>query len=367
MASQNYYFDLNVSQDASSDDIKRAYRRLAMEHHPDKGGCADQFKMINEAYSVLSDVNKRHAYDVCGQLADQEWKVTIQNMEDIDDLMKDMTDAMFTHLEKELDFNYHIETNNTNSLQQPLSFEAQVSLTDIYHGCKKRVEYNIDEPCSSCTMRFANRSAFVKCDSCRGHGKCTYNIFLSVKCDVCGGTGNVANPIIDEYDHCIHCNGSRIIPSLKHTTLHIPRGVRNGHRFVLKGKGSYDGISLKYLDIVVVVIHSLPDGMWVTPDGDLNVPLNVTAIELICGFDKQLCLEKELNIMISSRGFIDPQVPHVVAKKGLPKYGTGVHGDLHVHLNVSYPKSFAKLSPIVAKLYKVKPLNPPTGDCVMLL
>jgi len=382
----DYYAVLGVSHDATQEDVKRAYRRQAMEHHPDKGGDANKFKDVNEAYSVLSDEAKRYEYDVCGQLADQSWKVTIQNMEDIEDIMREvMTEAMFTRVHQDDLFMQSpsakavgaaAAASNACEPTAPLILEVYVTLKDIFDGCKKRVEYEVDDVCPSCHARTEASNDMVRCASCRGKGTCVYNLFMTVKCIACHGTGSVRNPIKD-VGRCLQCADRRVANVKKHTTLHIPRGVRDGHRFVLRGKGDFDPVTKQHCDAIVVTRYALPKNVRVDASGDLHASLTVDFVELVCGFDKPLFADSDSEsnsdidgrqVVISSRGYVDPTTPHVVPGRGFPRYGSTEYGDLHLDIVVTYPPAatMTRLRPVFAKLFKVAELDAPSPSSIIL-
>ena len=353
-AAANHYDTLGLKHDASTDDVKRAYRRLAMEHHPDKGGTASKFNEINEAYAVLSDAAKRSEYDMIKAMlvgipgrafVDLQSRAFV-DLQDVDDIMREVTEIMFTHVCHE-----EAEAAGTTSASAPKdaqSFEVGVSLDDLMHGVKKRVQYDIDDACTHC--RFKSRDV-VRCTNCRGRGFCTYNLFLSTQCPTCDGQGVCATA---DASACVHCDGAGTITTTKHTSLHIPKGVRNGHRFVLKGKGSYDVDTCCFRDIIVVIRHDLPTGsVFNDSEAALHVDVEVSLVELVCGFDRELYGLATL----ASRGFVDPNKAIVLSGKGLPKYGSasgGERGNLVLHLKVVYPaaKTMARLAPIFAKLFK---------------
>lgn len=340
----NHYEILGLKHDATTDEVKRAYRRLAMEHHPDKGGTAFKFSEINDAYAVLSDAVKRAEYDMLKALIGGVSSRAFVDLEDVDDIMREVTEIMFTHVCHE-----EAEAAGTTSAPKDAqSFEVGVGLDDLMHGVKKRVQYDIDDACTYC--RFKSRDV-VRCVKCRGRGVCTYNLFLSAQCATCDGQGVCAT----QEPACVHCKGAGTIKTMKHTSLHIPKGVRNGHRFVLKGKGSYDVVACCFCDIIVVIRHDLPAGVVFDDSGAgaLNIDVELSLVELVCGFDREIYGLATL----ASRGFVDPNKAIVLSGKGLPKYGSaggGERGNLMLHLKVVYPaaKTMARLAPIFAKLFK---------------
>jgi DnaJ-class molecular chaperone len=386
-----YYDVLKVARDATAIDIKKAYRRLAMEHHPDKGGDADAFRHLNEAYVVLSDPIKRNEYDVFGRISDHEaldWKTAIYNMENIEDLMRDINEAASRHLADGLFTHVHLDDLYTpppmaspraspEAHEAPLlCIEVQVSLADVMNGGKKRVEYTVDDACPYCVSFSEELNQPVKCGACHGRGVSSYSLFIRMNCVICNGAGTVRSPVVGAGGagcRCLHCHGDRVLSVVKHTTVHIHKGVRDGHQYVLKGKGTYDPVSQKNMDALVVIKHAFPEGLKAVGDGagagaggaNLSATLYVSLIELVCGFDRNL----GEGLAIASRGFFDPQKPIVFRGKGLPKYGDdagGGAGDLHVTFRVTYPKGMGRLAPIFAKLFKVEPLAPPAEGSLQI-
>lgn len=353
---------LQVAPTATTDELKKAYRRLAMECHPDKtDGDKEKeaiFKQINHAYHVLSDPEQRKDYDLAGKTITS---IADFNMANVDDLMRDIfSDMMFTEaafvvdpMQPKFDFTYVYHDGVSRSRSKtpdPEYIDISVNLNELYYGCKRNIQYDILEMCGSCHPHKVKSRNTIRCMQCHGKGTMPLSIFSLGKCSACAGAGMISL----RERACHECNGSHYVTSSRTTTLNIPKGVRDKYEFVMKGKGSYDSDGGHYKDIVVVMSHELPAGIRVDAQSNVHVDLNVTLVDLICGFEKEISLY-DGSITVSSKECLCPTDPIRIEKRGLPKYkDPNGMGDLFVHLIVSYPpiKTMNKLRPIFMKLFK---------------
>ncbi len=240
---RDYYEVLGVSKDASADDIKRAYRRLAKQYHPDMHPgdkeAEEKFKEANEAYEVLSDDEKRQKYDQFGHAA-------------FDPSMGGGGFGGFGGFEGGFDFGDIFSSffgggsrggaNRANMPEDGEDLLARVSITfeESAFGCKKEVSFARVESCPDCSGTGAEKGTHPEsCPQCRGRGYVTvqqqtmFGYSQSQRpCNNCRGTGKIVkNP-------CSNCNGKGRIKIKKKLEVNIPAGIDDGQRVVLRGQGN---------------------------------------------------------------------------------------------------------------------------------
>ncbi len=235
MASRDYYEILGVSRNASPDELKAAFRKYARQFHPDvnkEAGAEEKFKELNEAYAVLSDPEKRAAYDRYG-------KEGLNGMGG----MPDFNTVDFSDLFGEL-FGFGGfggGSRSRNSPRRGADLQQNVVLTfeEAVFGVEKDIEFARDEVCSTCRGTGAEPgSQAVKCSTCGGRGEVRQvrQTFLGsmvqvTTCPTCSGTGEtISSP-------CRTCRGRKLERKTIHKLVHIPAGVDNGTQIRLAGEG----------------------------------------------------------------------------------------------------------------------------------
>ena len=260
----NYYDVLGVTKGASADDIKRAYRKMAGEHHPDRGGDAARFKEINEAYQVLSDQTKRSQYDQYGQTFDQAQRQG-QRPGGAGGQYGgnpfggfDFNGGGFGQGGVEFDFG-DIFSNIFNGGANPQSAERRnrgvdlempltISFEEAAFGLEKEITLEKKNKCPRCSGSGAEPGTkVITCPKCHGQGQIKTSrrtilgtIQSSAICDRCEGTGKIPET------PCKECKGSGNIRSKKTLHVKIPAGIDNGQRIRVSGEGEAGGIEAEW-------------------------------------------------------------------------------------------------------------------------
>jgi molecular chaperone DnaJ len=235
MAKQDFYDILGVSKTASAEDIKRAYRKLAMQHHPDRNAgdkAAEQkFKDISEAYDILKDDQKRAAYDRFGHAAFENGAARGGGSGDFGFAagFADIFDEMFG------EFMGGRRSQGANTRGNDLRYDLEITLEEAFKGSQTQVRVPTMTPCEVCNGSGAAPGAKpVNCPTCYGHGRMRVQQgFFTVErtCPSCHGAGRVIdNP-------CRQCGGQGRAHKQKTLSVSIPPGVENGTRIRLAGEG----------------------------------------------------------------------------------------------------------------------------------
>ena len=236
MAKQDYYAALGVARDANAEDLKRAYRKLAMQHHPDRNPGNRQaeakFKEINEAYDVLKDEQKRAAYDRYGHAAFEQGGGAAGGFDFGGGGIGDIFEQMFG------DF---MGANGGRRGRGPragadLRASVEIELTEAFAGTKATLRVPTRAKCEACngTGSQSKERAAETCGTCQGAGKvrAQQGFFVVERtCPTCGGQGRVVrNP-------CRICNGTGTVQRERMLQVQIPPGVEDGTRIRLTGEG----------------------------------------------------------------------------------------------------------------------------------
>jgi DnaJ-class molecular chaperone with C-terminal Zn finger domain len=237
MAKQDYYEILGCNKNASDAELKKAYRSKAKELHPDrnsgKKNAEEDFKLVNEAYEVLKDPNKKAAYDRYGHAAFEGGGGFNQNagQGDFGSAFSDVFEDLFG------DF---MGGNNRRSSQRAtrgsdLRYNMRVTLEEAYNGKKATINIPSSVSCEACSGSGAEGGTHpVTCPSCSGHGKVrAQQGFFTVErtCPTCSGKGQIIkNP-------CRKCAGQGRIEKQRSLNVTIPSGVETGQRIRLSGEG----------------------------------------------------------------------------------------------------------------------------------
>ena len=245
MNKKDYYEVLGVSKTATDEEIKRAFRKLAKQYHPDinkEPGAEEKFKEIGEAYAVLSDANKRRQYDQFGHAAFENGAsgggAGFQgfNMGDIDleDILGDLFGGGFRGFSG---FGGSSRTSSRPSKGEDIRVVLNLTFEEAAFGCEKDVKLNLTSECSRCKGKGGfNEKA---CRTCGGAGKVleqAQTIFGYMQtqktCPDCKGRGKTYETICDE------CHGKGVVEKVKTLTVTIPEGVDEGYQLRLSGKGN---------------------------------------------------------------------------------------------------------------------------------
>lgn len=294
MDKKDYYEVLGVSKNATEEEIKRAFRKLAKQYHPDVNkdpGAEEKFKEIGEAYSVLSDPQKRNQYDQFGHAAFQNGGgaggFSGFSTEDFDfgSIFDDLFGGSFGGGFSGFSSSSRRSANRPQKGRDRL-VTLELSFIEAIKGCKKSITLDLDEECDKCHGKggFGERT----CSTCKGRGRVVeeqrslFGIFQTeTACSVCGGSGKT-------YDEkCNVCRGSGHLRKKKEIEISIPEGVDNGYQLKISGKGEagYNGGPNGDIYIEFKVGKS-PIFERREEDIYLEVPLTIT--EAILGCKKEI-------------------------------------------------------------------------------
>lgn len=325
MSKENLYDILQVSKDASETEIKKAYRKLAIKHHPDKGGDEETFKKISEAYGILSDKDKRKQYDMFGTYD----SVPMDNMPNFNDIFEGIFGSRGGGMEQM--FGGMFGGMGGRSQQQKgkdKTITLQVSLDEVYQG--KTIKYRLVR------KKWLQGN---KCNVCDGQGKRVQMVQLA--------PGMVSQNITQ----CSSCSGNGSFYEEKYATLEneiveipIPRGIPSGHRLAIRGKGDKYG-NLPCGDVIVTINHKPHSCLSTSKRNpcDVYYTHHISLFEAIYGFSFQLEYFNKEYITIESKGIqkIDGPLLYRIPNKGF--HYKHFKGDLILHFVLYIPDSVQRI------------------------
>ena len=348
MAKRDYYEVLGVDKSASADEIKKAYRKLAIKYHPDKNPgnkeAEEKFKEAAEAYSVLSDADKKAKYDQFGHAgvegAGPDFSGGFGNLNDIlNDLFSGAFGGGFGG-----GFGGFGGGRRQERVYRGRDIRVRVKLTleEIARGVEKEISIEKNVPCPDCGGRGAKNSSDIKtCPACNGTGQVqrVVNTFLGQSvtystCQQCGGEGKIiSNP-------CHKCSGTGLVRQRETIKVKIPAGVESGMQLTVQGEGhaaKNNGINGDLL----VVIEELEHSEFKREGNNLFHTAVISVTDAILGSEITVpCLDGTYRIKVEP-GTQSGKIVRLRGK-GLPSlngYGTG---DLYVKLAVWIPKKLSK-------------------------
>lgn len=346
---RDYYEVLGINKNASTDEIKRAYRKKAKEYHPDVNpgnkDAAEKFKEVNEAYEVLSDSQKKAAYDNFGHAgvdpsygggsgygsASSGGFGGFSGFGDIGDIFENIFGSGFSSS----------RSRNVNSPTKGDDILVNINLTFIEAalGCKKTVSFARKEKCNTCSGTGAKKGTSPQtCPTCHGTGQIRVeqrtpfgSISTTKTCHTCGGKGKIVK------DPCPDCHGmGKVMKNVK-MEVNIPAGIDDGQTFILRSQGD--------------------SGNNGGPNGDLGVKVKVSSHEIFKrdGYD----IYCELPLTFTQAVFgeevtvptIDGKVKYSIGEgtqpgttfrlrnKGIPYINGKGRGDQYVKVNIEVPKN----------------------------
>jgi len=341
MAKRDYYEVLGVEKNASADDIKRTYRRLALKYHPDKNPgdkeAEAKFKECAEAYEVLGDAEKRKRYDQYGHDGLRGAGVhdySHMNVQDISDMFGDMFGDLFG----DMFGGGRRRSGRSQGQSRGYDLETSVELTleEVAKGTEKTIEFTRQDTCADCGGTGASKGkAPSRCPTCGGAGQVKRaglgGFFQMVStCPTCQGAGQVIT------DPCRKCRGTGLIPKKRTLSVKIPAGVHEGQGIRVSGEGEpgkHGGPRGDLYCYVRVKAHP-----FLMRDGSnlvVTVPLRFTQMALGDTIDvPTLDGTKQLKISAGTQhGDI-----FRIRGQGLPELRSGRNGDLLVRVMVEIPK-----------------------------
>ncbi len=229
---QKYYDLLGVSKKATQDEIRKAFRKLALKAHPDKGGDPAKFQEINVAYETLSDPEKRDIYDKYGEEGVNQGGGGGSGMD-----LFDLINGMHGRGQKP----------SGPKKGKPVLHQVKVTLEDLYNGKLTKLAVNRDRICTKCNGVGGKAGAVATCSACKGKGMRTIMQQIGPgmysqrtgPCDECNGQGETVDP----KNKCKECDGKKVTKEKKVLEVQIDKGAPNGEKYVLHGEADeYPGI-----------------------------------------------------------------------------------------------------------------------------
>ena len=344
---KDYYKVLAVSKDASSDDIKKSYRKLARKYHPDanKGDSAseERFKEISEAYNVLSDEKRRKEYDEARSLfgggARMPGSASGGYGFDLGDLFGGAGSSGGTAGGRLGDLLGGVFGSRTHTQQRPrrgadVETEASLNFGDAIDGTTVSLRLAGEAPCQACRGTGAKAGTVPRvCPSCEGTGQASRNLgnfAFSEPCRECRGRGLVVD------DPCPVCSGSGRAMSTRTIQARIPAGVADGQRIKLKGKGAPGERGGPAGDLYVRV-HVSPHPVFGRSGHNLMVTVPVTFPEAALGAEVKVPSHRGMPVSVRIPAGTPNGRTFRVRGKGVRR-SDGTYGDLLVTVNVQVPR-----------------------------
>lgn len=346
MAKRDYYEVLGVSKSATQEEIKKAYRKLAIENHPDKNpgdkAAEERFKEATEAYEALGDEQKRKAYDTYGFAGVNQAGGAggySRAYADFSDIFSGMGGGFGDIFSSIFGGGFGGQTQSRSRGPQPgksYRYNLEISLEEALVETKKDISYSRLVACESCHGTGGKGGSISKrtCPTCGGSGVVRSNSgFFSMQstCSTCGGTGSIIeNP-------CPDCRGNGVVKKQQKLRVRIQAGVQDGTDIVLQGMGD-EGKSGAPAGDLHVRINIKPHPYYIRQADDLYVQIPISITQAALGLDVNVPLIDGTRTAVSIPSGIQDGKLIRVRGKGMPHYKGIGNGDLYVKVKIQMPR-----------------------------
>ena len=351
MNKKDYYEVLGVKKDASDEEIKRAFRKLAKQYHPDvnkEPGAAEKFKEIGEAYSVLSDPNKRSQYDQFGHAAFQNGAGASGGSGGFGGF--DFNDFDFGDIFDDLfggSFGFGRGRNKNKASKGPDTLvKIQLEFMEAIKGCKKSIKIDLNDTCSKCNGKGGFKEH--KGPTCGGRGRVVvqqnslFGVFQTeTTCKDCGGVGT------SYQEKCPACNGKGVVKQTKEIEIDVPAGVDSGNKLRISGKGEAGRNGGPNGDIYIE-FHVKDHPLFEREEDDIYLEVPITITEAILGCKKEIPT-LDNNVILDIKPGTQNLTKLKLRGKGVKPVNGRFTGDMYAVINVIIPN---KLSIKQKKLIK---------------
>lgn len=337
MSQRDYYEILGVSQNASQDEIKSAFRKLARQYHPDvsqEPDAEEKFKEINEAYGVLSDPQKRARYDQFGRAG-------LGDMGGFQDYTVDFGD-LFDGLFESFGFSTGRRSRRTPRRGRDLQYQVELTFEEAVFGVEKEVEITRDQTCSRCQGSGAEPGTSPqRCATCGGQGEVRQvrQTFLGAVvqsgiCPACNGRGEtIPSP-------CKTCRGSGLERKTVRKKVNIPAGVSDGNQVRLAGEGQPGQWGGPNGD-VYLLLSVRPHKFFKRREDDIILNLDISVVQAVLGAEVEIPTVDGTAKLTIPAG-TQPGKVFTLKERGVPHLHRKGRGDQLVIVNVEIPTRLNK-------------------------
>jgi len=341
-----FYELLGVGKDADQDAIKKAFRKMAMTHHPDKGGDPEKFKDISKAYEILSDPEKKEVYDEYGEEGLENGGGGPPGGMDIFSELFGMGGGGGSRGGRA----------KQKRRGEDVMFPLKVDLADLFNGCTKKLRLTKNVICQVCTGK--GGKGVQACKDCKGHGiKIVIRQLgpgmiqqMQQACPACQGQGQV----IAEKDRCKKCKGACTVKEKKTLEVFVTKGMKHGERIVFNGEA--DEAPDTVPGDVVVVLQQKEHPFFTRQSLHLFMKKKISLLEALCGFEFSINQLDGRKLIVKSGADIvyRPGDFKVIRDEGMPHPKNHfVRGSLYIEFVVEFPKNgyiTAKNKQVLAKI-----------------
>lgn len=333
-----YYDILGVPKNASADDLKKSYRKLAIKNHPDKGGDPEKFKEIAQAYEVLSDPEKREIYDQYGEDAIKEGMGGGGGGHNPFDIFE----SFFGGASQ---FGTGSRGGGRRQRRgEDVIHPLKVSLEDLYNGTSKKLSLSRNVICSKCNGKGSKSGASTKCAGCQGSGmKVTIRQLgpgmiqqMQHVCPDCKGSGEAINP----KDKCSQCKGEKVVQEKKVLEVHVEKGMQHGQKITFPGEA--DAAPDTVTGDIVFVLQMRDHAKFKRKGDDIFYEHTLNLTEALCGFQFVLSHLDNRQLLIKSQPgeIVKPGQFKAINDEGMPIYQRPImKGKLYIHFSVELPET----------------------------
>lgn len=351
------YQELGVEKTASTEEIKKAYKKLALKYHPDrnlnnKDAAEEKFKKVSSAYDVLSNPEKREMYDKYG----------LEGIKSMNEGMGggapfDIFEQFFGGGAGGGPFGggggpfgggggpfggpFSGFPRNMSRKGQDRVEKIEVTLEDLYTNKTIKINLKKKVMCSACNGRGGKN--VTKCDQCNGSGSIMRIQQLgpgmiqqsSQICGKCRGTGKAMKP----GDECKECNGSKFVYRSKTIEINLTKGMKHGDKIVKAGEGNYTPDMDDPGDLIFILIEK-PHPIFKRDGNNLIIKKNILLIESLCGYSFTLKHLDGRDLLIKTNKIIDPYSKRIIRNEGFESV-SGKRGDLIINFNIKFPSNLS--------------------------
>ena len=337
---REYYKLLNIDSKANLEEIKKSYKKMALEFHPDRNknpDAEDRFKDISKAYQVLSDSDKRRQYDLMGD---------VENMSFDNTCHFDIFNSFFGDMGKSFSRVFS-ETGNNLLKSEDRVINIDISLTTLYYGKIEKLTYKKKTQCTHCLGTGAqDPKALYDCNACFGQGvKIIHQELMpgmvqqvNRPCSVCNGVGKMLDPS----QICKTCNGNKIITIQENNEIYIEPGMDDKDKMYINRGADIKEPNQENGDIILI-INSKKDDYYQRFGPHLYRKYNITLLEALTTFQIKLDNHPNKNsFFIDYQDIITPDTVIELKGYGMPLLNSkNEYGNLYIQFKIIFPQSLS--------------------------